>query len=196
MADHTAHHIDDVRGSGIYPATGPFPPGRAPVRSPAALAHPEERQQPLTRSRPTLDKAMHLAGRIIFGGYFLYNGINHFVNRPMLAGYARSKAVPAADVAVMASGLLITVGGLSILTGRQPKLGAGLLMAFLLGVSPQMHAFWNEDDAQQRMHEMVNFTKNMALVGASLMLAAHPEPWPLRVPIGGGTTAMVPGNVA
>ena len=196
MADHTAHRIDDVRGSGIYPATGPFPPGRAPVRSPAALAHPEERQQPLMASHPALEKGIHLAGRIIFAGYFLYNGINHFVNRPMLAGYARSKGVPAADVAVVVSGLLITAGGLSILAARQPKLGASLLMAFLLGVSPQMHAFWKEEDAQQRMHEMVNFTKNMALVGASLMLAAHPEPWPLRLSTRETSTAMVRGDIA
>jgi uncharacterized membrane protein YphA (DoxX/SURF4 family) len=196
MVDHTAHRIDDVRGSGIYPATGPFPPGRAPVRSPAALAHPEERQQPLMASHPMLEKTVHLTGRLIFGGYFLYNGINHVVNRRMLAAYARSKGVPAADMAVIASGLLITAGGLSILSGRQPKLGASLLMAFLLGVSPQMHAFWKEDDAQQRMHEMVNFTKNMALVGASLLLAAHPEPWPLRLPMRAASTAMVRGDIA
>lgn len=194
MADHTAHRIDDVRGSGIYPATGPFPPGPAPVRSPAALAHPEERQS-LTTSHPALEKAIHLAGRLVFGGYFLYNGINHFVNRPMLAGHARTKGVPAADVAVIVSGLLITAGGLSILSGRQPKVGAGLIAAFLLGVSPQMHAFWSEQDAAQRMHDMVDFTKNMALVGASLLLIGHPEPWPLRLPMRSTSTAMVRGDI-
>jgi uncharacterized membrane protein YphA (DoxX/SURF4 family) len=182
--------VEDVRGSGVYPATGPFPPGDVPVRSPAALAHPEERQHAVTASHPTLEKAVHLTGRLIFGGYFLYNGINHLVNRPMLAGYARSKRVPLADVAVVVSGLLIVAGGVSILAGRVPKVGAGLLTAFLLGVSPQMHAFWNEEGEQQRMQELVNFTKNMALVGASLMLAAHPEPWPWSVRAGAGTTAM------
>jgi putative oxidoreductase len=73
---------------------------------------------------------------------------------------------------------LILAGGLSVVTGAQPKVGAALITTFLLGVSPQMHAFWKEQDPQQRMHEMVNFTKNMALVGASLLAAGHPEPWP------------------
>jgi hypothetical protein len=41
------------------------------------------------------------------------------------------------------------------------------------------------------MQEMVNFTKNMALVGASLLLAAHPEPWPLRVATPSRSTALV-----
>lgn len=35
------------------------------------------------------------------------------------------------------SGLLILAGGLSILTGAWPKIGAGLISMFLLGVSPQ-----------------------------------------------------------
>jgi hypothetical protein len=66
-----------------------------------------------------------------------------------------------------------------MLTGVFPKLGSGLSATVLLGVSPQMHAFWREP--QQRIDEMVNFTKNMALVGASLVAAGHPEPWPWSV---------------
>jgi len=143
------------------------------------LAHPEERQ-PTWRTRPALETAALLAGRAIFGGYFLYNGINHFLNRKMLVDYARSKGVPSPELAVSASGLLILAGGASILTGIQPKIGAALISTFLLGVSPRMHAFWNEDDAQQRMNEMVNFTKNMALIGGALFAAGRPEPWPWR----------------
>jgi len=178
MADHRqARQIEDVRGSGIYPATGPMPPGDAIVRTPAALGHPEMR--PTTRAcRPSIEGPAFLAGRTIFGGYFLYNGINHFLNHRMLADYARSKGVAAPGAAVAASGVLIFAGGLSLVAGTWPKLGSALISAFLLGVSPQMHAFWREQDPQQRMNEMVNFTKNMALVGASLFAAAHPEPWP------------------
>jgi putative oxidoreductase len=177
MAENPTSQIEDVRGSGVYPATGPFPKGPATVRSPAALAHPEERQTTALQLQ-RLETAMLLAGRAIFGGYFLYNGLGHFLNRTMLVEYARGKGVPAPDVAVPASGLLILAGGLSILTGVQPKVGAGLITTFLLGVSPQMHAFWKEQDAERRMNEMVNFTKNMALIGGSFLAAAYPEPWP------------------
>lgn len=177
MADTRTNQVEDVHGSGIYPATGPFPPGPAAVRSPAALAHPEERNV-VSNFGQSLETAALIAGRIIFGGYFLYNGMNHFLNRKMLADYARTKGTPAADLAVLASGALILVGGLSILTGARPKIGSALISTFLMGVSPQMHAFWKEQNPQQRMQEMVNFTKNMALVGASLLAAARPEPWP------------------
>jgi uncharacterized membrane protein YphA (DoxX/SURF4 family) len=132
-------------------------------------------------SEAAVESAALVAGRAIFGGYFLYNGVNHFVNRQMLVEYARSKGVRTPGLAVAASGLLIAAGGLSILSGAWPKVGAGLISTFLLGVSPQMHAFWKEHEPEQRMHEMVNFTKNMALIGASLIAAAVPEPWPMGV---------------
>ena len=130
-----------------------------------------------------------LLGRAIFGGFFLYNGINHFLNRQMLTGYAQSKGVPAATAAVPASGLLLVLGGLSLLAGTRPKLGASLITTFLAGVSPLMHAFWKETDSQQRMQEMVNFTKNMALAGGAMLAAAIPEPWPYHVPPGERRTA-------
>lgn len=180
MTVSETRRIEDVRGSGVYPATGPLPQGNAIVRSPAALAHPEERDVP-RQPHPILENAALLMGRVIFGGYFLYNGINHFLNRQMLVEYARSKGVRAPEAAVAGSGMLIVTGGLSILTGVQPKVGAGLIAAFLLGVSPQMHAFWKEQDPDRWMQEMVNFTKNMALVGAGFFAAARPEPWPWRL---------------
>lgn len=119
-----------------------------------------------------------LIGRAIFGGFFLYNGINHFLKREMLTGYARTKQVPAAEVAVPGSGLLMIAGGLSLLTGWRPKLGAAMITTFLAGVSPSMHAFWSESDPQKRQAEMVNFLKNVALLGGALLAAAEPEPWP------------------
>lgn len=171
--------VDQVGRSGVYPVSGPWPPTNAPIRGQGELAHPEERhRQAATRSEWPGNSTMLAIGRTIFGGYFLYNGINHFVNRRMLSEYARSKQVPVAGAAVPASGALILLGGLSVLTGFRPKIGASLISGFLLGVSPQMHAFWRIHDQEQQMAELINFTKNMALVGASCLVAALPEPWP------------------
>jgi uncharacterized membrane protein YphA (DoxX/SURF4 family) len=119
-----------------------------------------------------------LLGRAIFGGYFLYNGINHFMHHDMMAGYAKMKGVPSAEVAVPGTGVLLVLGGLSLITGYRPKLGAALITTFLAGVSPKMHAFWAESDPQQRQTEMVNFLKNMALIGGAMLAAAEPQPSP------------------
>lgn len=120
-----------------------------------------------------------MIGRAIFGGYFLYNGINHFLHRDQLSGYAQMKGVPAATVAVQGSGALMILGGLSLLTGYKPKIGSALITAFLAGVTPSMHRFWSEQNPQQRQAEMISFMKNVALVGGAMIAASRPEPWPV-----------------
>jgi putative oxidoreductase len=122
-----------------------------------------------------------LIGRIIAGGFFIMNGFNHFKNLGMMTGYAKMKGTPAPAVAVGGSGVLLLLGGFSLLLGYQPIVGIGLLIVFLLGVSFNIHNFWSVPDPQMKMAEMVNFTKNMALMGLLLMLAAVPRPWPMSL---------------
>ena len=128
-------------------------------------------------------KAPFLLGRLIFGGFFIYNGINHFKQRKELAEYAGAKKVPLPDAAVTATGVAMILGGASILLGVKPKLGAVTIAGFLAGVSPLMHDFWRMQDPEQRMNEMINFSKNLALMGATLALMGLEEPWPASVPI-------------
>ena len=128
-------------------------------------------------------KAPFLLGRLIFGGFFLYNGINHFQHRKQLAQYAASKGVPAAEAAVVGSGVALAVGGASILAGVKPKIGTLAVLGFLAGVSPMMHDFWRQQEPQARQNEMINFMKNMAMAGAALALLGVEEPWEASVPI-------------
>ena len=128
-------------------------------------------------------KAPFLLGRLVFGGFFLYSGIHHFLDRKTLSQYAAAKKVPLPDVAVMASGAMMIMGGASILSGVKPKWGALAIMGFLAGVSPMIHDFWSHQDPNQRQAEMVNFTKNLALLGGALALMGVEEPWPISVPV-------------
>jgi putative oxidoreductase len=127
-------------------------------------------------------KIPFLIGRVVFGGFFLYNGINQFRKLKTTAQYTAAKGVPLPEAAVALSGGALVLGGASILLGLQPKLGAAAIVTFLAGVSPVMHNFWSIEDPNQRMSEMVNFTKNMALLGAALALLGVEEPWPLSIP--------------
>jgi uncharacterized membrane protein YphA (DoxX/SURF4 family) len=128
-------------------------------------------------------RAPFFIGRLIFGGYFLYNGINHFVNRKMMAQYAGSKNVPAPEAAVIATGAALALGGTSILLGVKPKVGTAAIMGFLAGVSPVMHDFWRHEDPAKRQEDKIQFTKNMALLGGAMALLAVEEPWPTSVPV-------------
>lgn len=127
--------------------------------------------------------APFLLGRLIFGGYFIMSGINHFKNKGQMTQYTAAKNVPQPELAVTVTGAALIAGGASILLGVKPKVGAAGLVGFLVGVSPIMHDFWSHEDPQQRMNETINFMKNMALAGGAMALMAVEEPWPASVPL-------------
>ncbi len=120
---------------------------------------------------------LFLLGRILLGGYFIMSGYNHFKNLNSMAGYAQSKNVPLAKIAVFLTGSMIFLGGLGVLLGVYVQLSLSLLAIFLLGVTPKMHRYWRVEDAMMRMGERINFYKNLGLLGAILMLFSVPLPW-------------------
>ena len=102
----------------------------------------------------TLERVASAAGRLVFGGYFLYSGIHHFTDRDRLIDDARSKGVAWPKAAVLGSGALLVLGGLSMLTGVKQKAGASVVTTFLSGVTP------------------ANFTRNLAVLGGAAFAAA------------------------
>ncbi len=125
-------------------------------------------------------EVLFLVGRLIVGGYYVMSASSHFLKLDMLTAYAKSKNVSLAKWAVLFSGLLLLLGGVSVLTGAYPRVGVLALTVFFLGVSFKMHNFWAVAE-EQKMAEMVNFTKNLALLGSALMWLAVQTPWPLSL---------------
>ena len=62
----------------------------------------------------------------------------------------------------------LTVGGLSLALGFHARVGAIALLVFLVPVTLFMHKFWGISDAQQAHMQMINFMKNVALMGGAL----------------------------
>lgn len=109
-----------------------------------------------------------IVARVLFGGYFIYNGYNHIANGKHMVGYAASKKVPSPKNMIMISGLMILLGGLGILFWRELDLSVLLIAVFLIPVSFVMHDFWNEKDPMSKMNSQIAFTKNMAILGGAL----------------------------
>jgi uncharacterized membrane protein YphA (DoxX/SURF4 family) len=76
---------------------------------------------------------------------------------------------------------MLVAGGASVIVGLKPRQGLAAIVAFLVPTTLQMHRFWEIDDPQQRMVEMTQFAKNVALIGAALALMQLDEPWPSSV---------------
>ena len=125
-----------------------------------------------------------LVGRLLFGGFLAFSGVNHFTNADQMAGYAESKGVPLREFGVVATGVMLVGGGVGIVLGAYPVVAAGTLATFFLVVTPLMHDFWAVPDEQQQ-DEMTQFTKNAELLGASLVfLALGGQTWAFAVNVG------------
>lgn len=113
-----------------------------------------------------------LVGRILFGVLFVISGLFAHLGEGGKQGreYARSLGAPAPDLLVPLSGVAIVAGGLMIAFGVWADLGAILIIGFLIGITPIMHAFWKIDDEQMRAIQMAMFMKNVALLGAAIIV--------------------------
>lgn len=112
-----------------------------------------------------------LIGRIAFVAIFLMSGPLHFTRQ--VIGYAAQQGVPAAGLLVPVSGLIALAGGLSILLGYRAKIGAWLLVIFLIPVTLMMHNFWAVSDPMMAQIQQTMFMKNVSMLGAALLIAFH-----------------------
>jgi uncharacterized membrane protein YphA (DoxX/SURF4 family) len=125
-----------------------------------------------------------LAGRVLFGGFLAFAGLNHYMNAGEMTAYAESKGVPLAGFGVIASGTLLVLGGLGILAGVYPVLSAGMVATFFVLVTPAMHDFWAVPE-DRREEELTNFLKNAELLGAALVfLALGDQVWGFALDVG------------
>jgi len=129
------------------------------------------------------DVALLLA-RVLFGGVLAFTGFNHFSDVEGMAEYAAFKGIPFPKLSVLGSGGLLVFGGVSLVVGVVPSLGAGALALFLLASAVTMHDFWNAE-GEDRQTEMTSFLKNLYGVGAALaFLAVAGTAWPYALNVG------------
>jgi uncharacterized membrane protein YphA (DoxX/SURF4 family) len=62
---------------------------------------------------------------------------------------------------------MLSFGSIGIALWRLPTLAAGAVATFLVGVTPQMHKFW-EADEDQKQAEQTQFVKNVSLLGGAI----------------------------
>ncbi len=89
--------------------------------------------------------------------------------------------MPAPKLAVIVSGLLILLGGLSILFGVRPTWGIIAVTLFMVPVTLIMHNYWADTDPFAKQMNQVNFLKNVGLLGAAWTLIMVPQPWPMSL---------------
>jgi putative oxidoreductase len=97
------------------------------------------------------------------------NKIPHFSD---VAKVMESVGVPAPQLLLVGAIVFLLVGSLSVIVGYKARIGAVLLLTFLVLASYYFHPFWKlEGQAQQE--QMVQFMKNLSMMGAMLFVLAN-----------------------
>lgn len=115
-----------------------------------------------------------VVGRVMLSLVFLMSAVgNKIPNFSQVAGYMASEGVPAARVMLAGAILFLIAGSLSVIIGYKARIGGTLLLLFLVLATYYFHDFWTFSDATEKQQQMIQFMKNMALMGAMLLVIAN-----------------------
>lgn len=112
-----------------------------------------------------------LIGRILLAAIFIISGATKFYALGATAAYFAAKGLPVSWLLAPVIAVVELVLGLAIVVGFKTRWVALALAAFALLTIPVAHDFWNMVDQERDMNQ-INALKNLALVGAFLILAA------------------------
>lgn len=113
-----------------------------------------------------------LVGRILLAAIFMVSGIAKLTDPTGAIGYMNMAGIPSADTLVYVAGAAEILGGTSLVLGLLARVGALGLTVMLVIITFYFHAFWTMDGAEAKA-QMVNFMKNLGLMGGLLMVVAH-----------------------
>jgi putative oxidoreductase len=132
-----------------------------------------------------------LIARPMLASMFLVGGVNALRNADQLAARAKpvtdrllpmlTKAAPQVPIPkdpvtlVRLNGAVQIGAGLTLATGRAPRLSSAVLAATLLPTTAAGHRFWEEKDPERKAMQRVHFFKNASMLGGLLLAAVDTE---------------------
>lgn len=111
-------------------------------------------------------------GRALYSGVLAYMALDGFKHNEKRVEAAAESGVPAPEYMVPFVTGMLFVANLGVLVWKFPRASAGALVVFFVGTTPVIHNYWTMEGAE-RQGNKINFLKNLALLGCSLMLLAE-----------------------
>lgn len=117
--------------------------------------------------------SLTVLGRLLLCAVFFMaavgNKIPHFSE---VANVMESVGVPAPQSMLAGAIVFLLVGSLLVIAGYEARIGAVLLLTFLVLASYYFHPFWKLE-GQAEQEQMIHFMKNLSLMGAMLFIVAN-----------------------
>ena len=120
------------------------------------------------RSLPTAA----LIGRWLIAAIFLVSGFAKLTDLPGTVQHMAAMRIPYPDTLALVAGCAEMLGAVAIALGLLTRVASAGLILFLIPATLVFHAFWNFA-GQERLPQMVNFMKNLAIIGGLAVLMAQ-----------------------
>jgi putative oxidoreductase len=122
---------------------------------------------------PNIQGIVAVLGRVLLSASFLLSPVgNKIPNFAAVAQMMGSVGVPIPEVMLAGAIAFLIAGSLSVILGLHARIGASLLIVFLVLATYYFHPFWRLEGAEQ-LQQNIQFMKNLALAGAMLFIVAN-----------------------
>jgi putative oxidoreductase len=123
---------------------------------------------------PSFSQALlTVVGRLMLVAIFFLSAVGEKIpNFAKTADVMTAQGVPAAPFMLVGAIVFLIVGSAFVAVGYRARLGAALLLVFLILATYYFHPFWKLAGAE-RQAQMIQFMKNLALMGAMLFIMGN-----------------------
>jgi len=110
---------------------------------------------------------------MLLSGVFIKGGFDAFMEPGGRVALVEKAGLPNPRLAVESNGVLMVVAGCMLALGIAPKLAASLLIISLVPTTVAGHPFWKEENAAPRKANLIQFLKNLGLIGGLLLILSE-----------------------
>jgi putative oxidoreductase len=113
-----------------------------------------------------------LTARAMLTATFILSALRHLTNWSAALDEMSGDGMPRLSILLLGSIAFRLIGGLSVLAGIRARIGATLLVLFILPAAFLAHDFWAMP-VERQTHEMIEFLNNLAIAGGVLFVALN-----------------------
>ena len=113
--------------------------------------------------------------RLLLSGIFIVGGWGAFSNPGGRPKKVAAAGIAQAEQAVVLNGAVMILGGLLLGLGIAPRLSAALLIGSMIPTTFVGHPFWKEEPGPERENHLIQFLKNLGLIGGLLMVLTEQD---------------------
>jgi putative oxidoreductase len=123
---------------------------------------------------PGVQGLLSVLGRVLLSAIFFMSVVGQKIPKfNDTVGEMAKHKVPAPQVLLVGAIVFLLAGTASVVLGYRARIGALLLLVFLVLASYYFHNFWDYTDPTARQGQMIHFMKNLSMAGAMIFIIAN-----------------------